>query len=51
MYGWMKDSYRVMVGKTERERQLGRPRYRWECNSKIYLQQIGCQGVEWTDLA
>jgi len=38
--------YRVLVGKAERKRPLGRPRRRWEDNIKIDLQEVGC-GV-WT---
>jgi len=32
--------YRVLVGKPERKRQLGRPRRRWENNIKIDLQEV-----------
>jgi hypothetical protein len=38
--------YRVLVGKPEGKRQLGRPRRRWEDNIKMGLQKVGC-GV-WT---
>jgi len=38
--------YRVLVGKPLGKRQLGRPRYRWENNIKINLQEVGCW--EWT---
>ena len=34
--------YRVLVGKTEGKRPLGRPRRRWEDNIKIDLQEVGC---------
>jgi hypothetical protein len=34
--------YRVLVGKPEGKRPLGRPRRRWEDNSKMYLQEVGC---------
>ena len=36
--------YRVLVGKPEGERPLGRPRRRWEDNIKIDLQEVGCGG-------
>jgi len=36
--------YRVLVGKLERKRLLGRPRHRWEDNIKIDLQEVGCRG-------
>jgi len=38
--------YRVLVGKPEGKKSLGRPRRRWEDNIKIELQGVGC-GV-WT---
>jgi hypothetical protein len=33
--------FRVLVGKTERKRPLERPKYRWEDNIKMDLQEIG----------
>jgi hypothetical protein len=39
------------VGKPEGKRPLGRPRCRWEDNIKIDLQEVGCGGMEWIDLA
>jgi hypothetical protein len=33
-------AYRVLVGKPEREKPLGRPRRRWKDNIKIYLQKM-----------
>jgi hypothetical protein len=33
--------YRVLVGKPERRRPLGRPRHRWEDNFKVDLQELG----------
>jgi len=44
-------AYRFVVGKTEGKRPLGRPRRRWEDNIKIYLQEVGCGGTEWIELA
>ena len=38
--------YRVLVGKPERKRPLGRPRHRWEENIKMNLQEVGCGGCE-----
>jgi hypothetical protein len=43
--------YRVLVGKPEGKRPLGRPRRRWEDNIKMDLQEVGCAGVEWIKLA
>ena len=43
--------YRVLVGKPEGKRPLGRPRRRWEDNIKMDLQEAGCGGVDWIELA
>jgi hypothetical protein len=43
--------YRVMVGKPEGKRPLGRPRYRWENNIKMDLQEMGCGSMDWIGLA
>jgi len=43
--------YRVLVGKPERKRPLGRPRHRWEDNIKMGLQEVGCGGMDWIELA
>jgi len=43
--------YRVLVGKPEGRRPPGRPRRRWEDNIKINLQEVGCGGMEWIELA
>ena len=43
--------YRVLVGKHEGKRPLGRPRRRWEDNIKMDLQEVGCGGMDWIDLA
>jgi hypothetical protein len=43
--------YRVLVGKPERKRPLGRPRRRWEDNIKLDLQEVGCGGMDWIELA
>ena len=43
--------YRVLVGKPDGRRQLGRPRHRWEDNIEMYLQEVGCGGVDWIELA
>ena len=42
--------YRVLVGKPEGKRPLGRPRHRRECNIKMDLQEVGCGGMDWIDL-
>jgi hypothetical protein len=43
--------YRVLVGKPEGKRQLGRPRRRWEDNKMMDLQEVGCGGMHWIGLA
>jgi len=43
--------YRVLVGKPEGKRSLGRPRHRWEYNIKKDLLKVGCGGMDWTELA
>jgi len=42
---------RVLMGKPEGKRPLGRPRRRWEDNIEMDLQELGCCGMEWIDLA
>ena len=42
--------YRVLVGKPEGKRPLGRPRHRWEDNIKMDLQEVGCRGMDWIEL-
>jgi len=42
---------RVLVGKPERKRQLGRPRRRREDKIKMDLQEVGRGGMEWIELA
>jgi hypothetical protein len=43
--------YRVLVGKPEAKRPLRRPRRREEDNIKMDLQEVGCGGMEWIELA
>jgi len=43
--------YRVLVEKPEGNRPLGRPRRRWEDNIKMDLQEVGCGGMDWIDVA
>jgi hypothetical protein len=49
--GNMRDVYRVLVGKREGKRPLGRPRRRWEDNIKMDLQEVGCRVMDCVDLA
>jgi 3-oxoacyl-ACP reductase-like protein len=41
----------VLVGKAEVKRPVGRPRRRWEDNIKMDLQEVGCGGIGWIELA
>jgi hypothetical protein len=43
--------YKVLVGKPERKRPLGRPRRRWEDEVRMDLRKIGLEGVDWIQLA
>jgi hypothetical protein len=43
--------YRVLVGKPEGKRPLGRPGRRWKDNIKADLQEVGCGGMDWIELA
>jgi hypothetical protein len=42
--------YRVLVAKPEGKRPLGIPSHRWENNIEMDLQEMGCEGMDWTDL-
>jgi hypothetical protein len=42
--------FKVLVGKTEGKRPLGRPRRRWEDGIKMDLREIGLGGVDWNRL-
>jgi len=42
---------RVLVGKQERKRPLGRPRCRWGDNIRMDLQEVGCGYMDWIGLA
>jgi hypothetical protein len=43
--------YRVLVGRPEGKRPLGRPSYKWEVNIKMDLREVGIDGVNWIRLA
>ena len=50
--GEKRGAYRILVGKPEGKRQLGRPRHRLEDNIKMELQEVGLEGfMDWIDLA
>jgi hypothetical protein len=48
--GEKRNAYRILVGKPEGKRPLGRQRRRWADNIKIYLREIEWDGTDWTDL-
>jgi hypothetical protein len=43
--------YRALMGKSEGERPLGRPRLKWENNIKMNLLGVGCGSMDWIELA
>jgi len=49
--GKMRGVYRVLMEKPEWKGPLGRPRSKWEDNIKMDLQEVGCGGVDWIELA
>jgi hypothetical protein len=49
--GGNRNAYRILVGKVERKRLLGRPRRRWVDSIKIHLREVGWDGMDSIDLA
>ena len=49
--GEERGEYRVLVGKSEGKRPLGRPRHRWVDNIRMDLQEVGCGYMDWIWLA
>jgi hypothetical protein len=49
--GEQRNAYRILVGKPEGKRPLGRPRRRWVDNIQMDLREIGLDGVDWIDMA
>jgi hypothetical protein len=49
--GWIRNAYRIPVGKPEGKRPLGRTRYGWEDNIRIDVREIVWEGVDWIHLA
>ena len=49
--GGSRGVYRVVVGKPEGKRRPGRSRHRWEDSIKMDLQKVGCEGMDWIELA
>jgi hypothetical protein len=46
-----RSEYRILLGKPEGKKPLDIPRSRWEDNIKTDLQEVGCRGIDWTELA
>ena len=46
-----RNAYRILVGRPEGKRPLGRPGRRWEDNIKMDLKEVGCDAMNWMDLA
>jgi hypothetical protein len=51
VYGGEDRRIRGLVGKPEGKRPLGIPSRRWEDNIKIDLEEVGCGGMEWIEMA
>jgi hypothetical protein len=49
--GEYRKMYKVLVGKPEGKRPLGRPRLRWEDGIRMHLRETGLGGVDWIRLA
>jgi hypothetical protein len=49
--GEKKNAYRILVGKPEGKRPLGRSRSRWVDNIKMELRERGWDGMDWIDMA
>jgi hypothetical protein len=49
--GEKRNAYRLLVGKPEGKRPLGRPRRRWVDNIRMDLGEVGCGDVNWIGLA
>jgi hypothetical protein len=49
--GEERNAYRLLVGKPEGKRPLGRPRRMWMDNIKMKLREIEWDGVDWIDIA
>jgi hypothetical protein len=46
-----RNAYRILVGKPEGKRPLGRPRRKWDGNIRVDLREIGWGGMDWIDVA
>jgi hypothetical protein len=46
MMGEMRNAYGILTGKREEKREFGRPRCRWENNTKMHLKELENEGVD-----
>jgi hypothetical protein len=46
-----RNAYKILIGKTETNRLLGRSRRRWKVNMRTNVKEIGWEGVNWVHLA
>jgi hypothetical protein len=51
MFGEGRGAYRILVGRPEGRRPLGRYKYRWKDTIKIDIQEIGLGNIDWIDVA
>jgi hypothetical protein len=49
-HGEKSNAYRILVGKAEGKRSIGRPRHRWENNIKMHYREVGWGVTGWIDL-
>jgi hypothetical protein len=47
----MRHIYKILVGRREGKRPLGRPGRRWESNIRMDLKEIGLEDVDWAHLS
>jgi hypothetical protein len=50
-HAWERNVYKVLMGKPEGKRQVGRPRRRWEEGIRMDVREIGLGSVDWIQLA
>jgi hypothetical protein len=49
--GEKRGTNRFVEGKPEGKRPIGKPRHEWGNNNKMDLQEVGCWGIDWIELA
>jgi len=51
IYEGDENAYKILIGKPERNRPLGKILYKFEADNKIDLKETGCEGIHWIHLA